>query len=1062
MGSSQPLGADDREGRLDRLGLRGGVYGAFALAALLIAGVFAVLAFSARSTARNADAFQHSTEVRLLAASAERSAIDLETGVRGYLLTGEKQFLEPYRQALVTLRRELPALEAATREAPEQYARAQAITVAVETYERRYAEPLADAPAIAVPLSVRLVTAAGKRLVDALRGRFAAFDAGERTREVALARERSGNTERGVILAGAGLVEVLIVLAALVAYIARRVLAPVRRVAGAAAELATAPEVRVPETGTGEIRQLSRSFNEMARTLAARERALRLTAARLKRIMDHMGSLLYIKDADSRYLLVNEEFERVRGLEASEVLGRGEEELSPGTVGEEVRAADRAVIESGKPMSFEQEFPLADGTHTFLSVKFPIDDPDNEDALGGIATDITDLKMATAAALDASRMKSEFVANMSHEIRTPLNGVVGLTTLLGKTELDPVQRQYVDALATSSEALLGVISNVLDFSKIEAGRLELDPIDFDLRATVEDTTTLLARQAHAKQVEIAHLVDADVPPVVSGDRGRLRQVLLNLLSNAVKFTAEGEVVVRVSRDRGDVLRFEVADTGVGFSDGDTRKLFDAFTQADASTTRRFGGTGLGLAISKDLVTRMGGEIGARPRETGGSVFWFTAELPAAETPASAARERPDLLGRRALIVDDNATNRQIFEQYLRSWGLRCASIGAPAAALATLEDAAKCGEPFDLALIDFNMPGPDGGQLSREIRERPLLRGLPIVIASSTPLDPAPFRAAGVAAILTKPVRQSDLFDAISDALLGPRERIEVPAPESPAVPPAQGAPILLAEDNEVNRVVATALLAQMGCRVDIAHNGREAVEMALAGEYGAILMDVQMPGLDGYAATRTIRGREHGRRVPIIAMTAHSMSGDRERCLAAGMDDYLSKPVRPEDLAAALARWVPTAEKDASPGAPEHGAPGPQREADPGGEVLSSVTISDLRASLTPGVRRGLLETFEQSLPRRLEEIAAAIERADRGEVRRVAHLLKGSAATLGAQELRAACQRLDHTGREGDAPVGTAELDMLGETALRALDALRNALLEDKTSPATGGRSGSAATLG
>jgi len=738
-------------------------------------------------------------------------------------------------------------------------------------------------------------------------------------------------------------------------------------------------------------------------------------------ILDNVNAVIHIKDADGRYLLVNREFERIRSLKAEEILGRNEDEIGPGELARRVRAADRAVIESGAPMSSEQQLRTPDGERTFLSVKFPVQTEDGAvTAIAGFSTDITDQKDALARAVEASRLKSAFVANVSHEIRTPLNGVVGMTNLLRDTSLDPVQREYADALAASSEALLAVINAILDFSKIEAGRLELDLTDFELRGAVEEACLMLAEQAHAKGLQINHWVDAGLPTAVTGDRGRLRQILLNLLSNAVKFTASGEVVVRVSDGGGETVRFEVSDTGAGIDSGQAAHLFEAFVQADQSTTRRYGGTGLGLAISRELAQRMGGAIGAEPREGGGSVFWFTAKLTAVASAEEPVRSHREFLGLRALIVDDNATNRTISEQYLRAWGLTCESVDGPGAAITALENASRCGEPFELALLDFNMPEMDGIQLARAIRERPALRALHILMLSSSPLEREMFAGIEISALLLKPARQSQLYEAIAAAIAGSSPRIEPePRVQTHAEPP-NGPLVLLAEDNKINRTVATALLSKHGLRTDIAHNGREAAEMALAGDYAAILMDCQMPELDGYEATRRIRAQASGRHVPIIAMTAHSMPGDRERCLAAGMDDYLSKPVRAEQLEAIVKQWLPGDE-----------------------EVLNHATIVQLRDTLTLEMRESLMRELEESLPKCVADTVSAARRGDQTELRRVAHILKGTAATLGATRLQLACQRLEGTGGDRDSAIEEEELDQLRSTASEARQALGRQLL-------------------
>ncbi len=750
-------------------------------------------------------------------------------------------------------------------------------------------------------------------------------------------------------------------------------------------------------------------------------------------IMDNVEALIYVKDADSRYLLVNREFERVRGLSAEQIVGRSEHELTPGPVGDETRANDLAVLEADVPRTFEQEFPLADGIHTFRSVKFPFREETGGGALGGIATDITDLKAAVAQALEASHLKSQFVANMSHEIRTPLNGVVGMTSLLRDTPLDAVQHQYVEALASSSEALMSVINNILDFSKIEAGALELESIDFELRSVIEEACLMVAGQAHAKGIEITHAVDADVPYAVTGDRVRLRQVLLNLLSNAVKFTAEGEVVVHASNAGEEMIRFDVSDTGIGITEDDAARLFEPFTQADQSTTREFGGSGLGLAISRELAVKMGGQIGARPGAASGSVFYFTAKLPIATGFEHSPDDEPSLAGIRALIVDDNPTNRVIFEQYLSSWGLRCETADSSQTALDALERALAEQQPFQLAVLDFNLPQLNGIELLALLRQTPAFAELPVVILSSSPIERDMLTGIEVAAVLTKPPRQSDLRQALKDALdagaAGP--------PQSPAatVTAAGGLTILVAEDNEINRVVAKAMLAKLGRSTAFARNGREAVEMALNGNYAAILMDCQMPELDGYEATRRIRAVENGRHTPIIAMTAHSMPGDRTRCLAAGMDDYLSKPIRLGELAAAIDRWATDVQAPAGDEPPTSG-----EEDDEG--PLDQQAIAQLRDTLTSAMRHSLINSFEESLPKCLQRMRDGLEHGDRDEVRAVAHLLKGSSAALGARRLRAACQRVEHSSRDGDATVNASQVDDLETTANEALAALRATL--------------------
>ncbi len=771
--------------------------------------------------------------------------------------------------------------------------------------------------------------------------------------------------------------------------------------------------------------------------------ALRITDERFRGILDNANAVIYIKDAHGRYLLVNREFERIRSLRAEEVLGHGEDEIGSREQASQIRATDQAVIDSGAPMSFEQDIATPDGERTFLSVKFPVQTKDGAvTAIAGFSTDITDQRNALAQALETSRLKSEFVANMSHEIRTPLNGVVGMTSLLRDTSLDPVQREYIAALETSSESLLGVINDILDFSKIEAGHLELDPTDFELCGAVQEACLMLAEQAHAKDLKIGHWLDADLPTTVNGDRRRLRQILLNLLSNAIKFTASGEVLVRVFGDAGRMVRFEVSDTGVGIDGDHAAQLFEAFVQADQSMTRRFGGTGLGLTISRELAHRMGGEIGARPREGGGSVFWFTAELDGVATAEEPARARDEIRGLRALIVDEDRTDRTIFAHYLRGWGLTTETVGTPTAAVATLERASRSGAPFELVLLDCDMPQAHIVDLVRDIRERPALRALHMVIVASSPLDREAFAGFGISALLAKPLRRSQLYDAIADAVSCSPSRVE-PETEGRTLAKREAALILIAEDNEINNAVAEALLIKQGLRTAIAHDGREAVELALANDYAAILMDCQMPELDGYEATRRIRRAERGRHVPIIALTAHSMPGDRERCLAAGMDDYLSKPIRAEQLEDAMNKWLRGHEPSArSDGEGEDACVDPGREERDAVVVLDAATIRQLRDALSLGMRERLVQVFDASLPECVAEIVGAAQRGDETEQIRVAHLLKGSSATLGATRLSLACRRLEHTADDRD-PALEEQLDQLRTTASEAREALHRQLL-------------------
>ena len=824
------------------------------------------------------------------------------------------------------------------------------------------------------------------------------------------------------------------------------------------------------------------------------EAALRDSEALYESLVTHLPQHIFRKDQEGRFTFVNNHFCQLLGKAPSEVHGRTDFDFYPRDLAEKYRQDDLRVMQTREAVAVVEENLLATGERTFVQViKTPLLNAAGQVVgMQGIFWDITQskqvetaLQAAKEAAEQAARAKAEFLANMSHEIRTPMNGVIGMTGLLLDTELTAPQREFANTIRSSAEALLTIINDILDFSKIEAGKLTLESLDFDLREVMEGTLELLAERAQAKGIELTDSIPPDVPTQLRGDSGRLRQILTNLVANAVKFTEQGEVVVRVAKGSETLthvmLHFQVQDTGPGITPEVQARLFQSFSQADGSTTRKFGGTGLGLAISRQLVELMHGQIGVTSELSKGSTFWFTVELEKQSAEAKPpVRFSRDLFNLRVLVVDDNATNRQILRHQIFAWKMQKGSAASGREALDLLTTAAAAGTPYDLALLDMQMPEMDGMTLARAIKADPAIARTRLIILTSLGQQPdsAEIKAAGIDAYLVKPVKQSYLFDCLVNVM--GKARAEDPAwqdkptlaspastPSSPTSPPRM-ARVLLAEDNGINQMVALGQLRKLGYTADAVANGLEVLQALQQIHYEIVLMDCQMPEMDGYEAARIIRQREREpapgtpRPAPIhiIAMTANAMQGDREKCLAAGMNDYVSKPVRTAELQEALERWQPaiaqSCTRESSPPvaaailAAVSGGILPPALPDKTPDVASvklacapeqpPVDLERLR-EMTSGNDesvRELVQLYLKQADELIPSLQAALQASSASELARVAHKLGGASSTCGMTGLVSPLGELEHLGRAGQLP----ENGQLLAEAIRQLERIRQFL--------------------
>ena len=813
--------------------------------------------------------------------------------------------------------------------------------------------------------------------------------------------------------------------------------------------LATVQLTRITLKGVEGLQATVRDITEQRRA----ETELRAYSTFQRAILDNAGYAIISCRPDGIIQLFNPAAETLLGYKADELIGC----QHPGIFHDPAEVVARArqlseelgsTVEPGfdvfvekcrrnLPNENEWTYIRKDGTRrTVLLNVTALRDADGKiTGYLGIASDVTPLKrtaqellLAKEAAEAASRTKSQFLANMSHEIRTPMNGVLGMTELLLTTALDTRQRHLTRTIQQSGESLLAIINDILDFSKIEAGKLQLEQLDFDLQDTVDNAVELFATPAQRKGLELTCHMPSSIPRGLRGDPIRLRQALLNLISNALKFTTAGEINVRIDlaneTDTTVTLRFAVKDSGVGIPPEAHQRIFEAFSQADGTTTRRFGGTGLGLTIVKELVALMQGQIGVESQVGQGSTFWFTAVFE--RQPLTAEDQHPEhaLLQRRILVVDDTAANREILDDHLRSWGAIPALATSAGDALAQLR-AAAAHQPFELAILDFQMPDMDGMQLAQAIRADPQLATLPLLMLTSVGYDAG---APGVPAVdgwVTKPVRKSLLQQAVLGLLrTGHRPPVRRPeaAVSAPTATATRSARLLLVEDTPVNREVATGMLDILGYSVYPVENGRLALEAVAREQFDLILMDCQMPEMDGFAATAAIRQQERQsegrRRTPVIALTANAMEGDRTRCLAAGMDDYLAKPFTVAQLGAILTHWLAPATADNASATP---SPTPARKttqeddhaaADAAIDKTAWKAIQSLQRPGRPDFLAKVLTTYLNDSRMLVEEIRAAVKTQDSGSLAKAAHRLKSSSAQLGFLATAAHCKELEHLG--------------------------------------------------
>ena len=788
--------------------------------------------------------------------------------------------------------------------------------------------------------------------------------------------------------------------------------------------LVLANNIRNRKQSEMKVRRLN---TELENRVEQRTRKLAESEQVMRAVLNHSPAIIYLKDLQGQYLMVNRIWCEVTGNTAERAIGATDFDILPADLAEEFTANDRQVTEHGSPVQSEDHLPQADGkTHTYRSFKFPVSDPAGEIfALGGISTDITDLihmqnelEQARAIAENASSAKSNFLANMSHEIRTPMNAIIGMSYLALQTDLDRKQRNYIEKVHRSGESLLGIINDILDFSKIEAGKLDIESIDFQLEDVFDNLSNLVGLKAEEKGLELMFNLPSDLPTALIGDPLRLGQVLVNLGNNAVKFTdAGGDVTISiaVSEESADTvtLQFSIRDSGIGMTPEQQAKLFQSFSQADSSTSRKYGGTGLGLAISKNLTEMLGGKIWLESEAGEGTTFHFTANFGKQSGEMPQPRARSSILGQlRILVVDDNATAREILTSMLASFGLRVDQASSGDAAKTILEEADQQ-DSYELVLMDWKMPGMDGLEVTRDIQHNKALSEIPTVIMVTAYGREEARQAAtdvDISGFLTKPVTPSSLLDTIMVAL--GREAISDSRADSrqlesnTAIAGLRGAKILLVEDNEINQELALELLHNNGLDVMVANNGVEALSQLKLNNFDGVLMDCQMPEMDGYEATRKIRQQEQYKNLPVIAMTANAMAGDREKVLEAGMNDHIAKPININDMFNTMAKWIKPANPRLVTTAEVETSDKEELPAElPGINMSAGLDITQGNTALY----RKLLVKFRANYAEFSTEFRDVQNSGDSEAVTRLAHTLKGVAGNIGATQVQEAAAALE-----------------------------------------------------